>query len=64
MYSLIDLHMHSKRSDGEDEPAELWSKIKEFGIRCFALTDHETVDGVREMEGLIAADKGRMYRII
>lgn len=57
MKSLIDLHMHSLASDGEDTTAELWSKIKGLGIRCFALTDHDTVDGVREMEGLIAADE-------
>ena len=57
MKSLIDLHMHSLASDGEDTIVKLWSKIKGLGIRCFALTDHDTVVGVQEMEDLIAADE-------
>ena len=56
MYSLIDLHMHSTASDGKDTPAALLEKIKSLGIRCFALTDHDTIDGVIEMEDLIASD--------
>ena len=56
MHSLIDLHMHSTASDGKDAPAALLEKIKSLGIRCFALTDHDTIDGAREMENLIASD--------
>ncbi len=56
MHSLIDLHMHSTASDGKDTPAALLDKIKRIGIRCFALTDHDTIDGVIEMEDLVASD--------
>ena len=56
MRSLIDLHMHSTASDGKDTPEVLLTKIKQYGIRYFALSDHDTVDGVREMERLIAKD--------
>lgn len=58
MNSTIDLHMHSTASDGKDRPAVLLEKIKQLGIRCFALSDHDTVDGVREMEELLATETG------
>ncbi len=58
MHSLIDLHMHSTASDGKDTPAVLLEKIKQLGIRCFALSDHDTVEGVREMEGLLEKGTG------
>ncbi len=58
MRSLIDLHMHSTASDGKDRPTVLLEKIKQLGIRCFALSDHDTVDGVREMEGLLETEPG------
>ena len=59
MQSMIDLHMHSTASDGKDSPAALLEKIKSLGIRCFALTDHDTIDGAREMEKLIASDDSK-----
>lgn len=59
MQSLLDLHMHSTASDGKDSPAALLEKIKRLGIRCFALTDHDTIDGAREMEKLIESDDSK-----
>ena len=56
MHSIVDLHMHSTASDGKDTPAVLWEKIKGLGICCFSLTDHDTIDGAREMEQLAARD--------
>lgn len=44
----IDLHVHSNRSDGSDSPAQLVKLAGEKEIAAFALTDHDTVDGVRE----------------
>ncbi len=58
MTSAVDLHMHSTASDGKDTPIVLWGKIKRLGIRCFSLTDHDTVDGAREMEKMVAGDGG------
>ncbi len=51
--SDFDLHIHSSYSDGSDSVAELLEAIKREGIRFFSLTDHDTVDGIREMEQLI-----------
>lgn len=56
MNACIDLHLHSTASDGKDTPAGLWEKIKRLGIRQFSLTDHDTIDGVREMETLLTAE--------
>lgn len=56
MHSLVDLHMHSTASDGKDTPLVLLEKVKQLGICCFALTDHDTVDGVREMEDLLTPE--------
>lgn len=46
--SLYDLHLHSKESDGERTPTEIAEKAKNAGLKAFALTDHDTVKGVRE----------------
>ena len=47
-----DLHIHSNCSDGSDSVEELFKKIKEINVDHFALTDHDTVEGCREMEKL------------
>lgn len=44
----IDLHSHSSVSDGLDSPAELVRKMKTAGIATFALTDHDTLQGLPE----------------
>jgi len=41
----IDLHIHSKYSDGADTVEELIPKIKAAGVDVFALTDHDRTDG-------------------
>lgn len=44
----IDLHVHSKYSDGTDTPAEIVAKALSLNMSAMALTDHDTVDGLRE----------------
>lgn len=44
----IDLHVHSTRSDGTYTPTELVDYAMEKGLAAFALTDHDTVDGLDE----------------
>lgn len=44
----IDLHVHSNRSDGTFPPARLVDYAMEKGLAAFALTDHDTVDGLEE----------------
>lgn len=41
----IDLHIHSKNSDGADTVEELIPKIKAANVDVFALTDHDRTDG-------------------
>ncbi len=45
---MIDLHVHSNRSDGTYSPTELVDYAIEKGLTAFALTDHDTVDGLKE----------------
>ena len=49
----VDLHMHSTASDGTDAPLQLLEKVSSLGLECFALTDHDTFAGVREILGRI-----------
>lgn len=44
----IDLHVHSTYSDGTFSPAELVKEAVKNGISAFALTDHDTTDGIDE----------------
>ena len=44
----IDLHSHSSVSDGLDSPAALVGKMKDAAIDAFALTDHDTLQGLPE----------------
>ena len=53
MIDKIDLHLHSSYSDGSDSVRELAEKIKQAGIKTFALTDHDTVAGCEEMAQLM-----------
>ncbi len=45
-----DLHIHSNFSDGSDTIPELIKNIKDAGINIFALTDHDTIEGLAEIE--------------
>ena len=44
-----DLHCHSCYSDGELTPAELLQEAAEREVQVFAITDHDTVAGVKEL---------------
>lgn len=44
----IDLHVHSNKSDGSKTPQELVDLAITKGLSSFALTDHDTVDGVMD----------------
>lgn len=41
-----DLHMHSTASDGTDTPQDLPALAKAAGLSAFALTDHDTTEGL------------------
>ncbi len=46
MPSKIDLHSHTKFSDGYFTPQELLEKVSEKDISVLAITDHDTVDAI------------------
>lgn len=46
----IDLHVHSNVSDGTFTPAQLVEEAQKCNLAAFALTDHDTTDGVREAQ--------------
>ena len=55
---MIDLHTHTTASDGSLPPAELIARAASAGIRTLAVTDHDTLAGIRE-----AADAARARRV-
>ncbi len=46
--NAVDLHVHSTCSDGTFSPARLVGLALEKGLCAFALTDHDTVAGIKE----------------
>lgn len=45
-HRIIDLHVHSTESDGTFTPKDLVAEAKKAGLAAFALTDHDTCQGV------------------
>ncbi len=43
-----DLHLHSRHSDGTDEPGELLEQAVAAGLQAISLTDHDTLEGLPE----------------
>ncbi len=44
--TAMDFHLHSTASDGELSPADLVEQAYAAGVRCMALTDHDTFAGL------------------
>ena len=47
--ATVDLHTHTRRSDGVLEPAALVRAAADAGVRLLALTDHDTLAGYRQV---------------
>jgi predicted metal-dependent phosphoesterase TrpH len=58
---FVDLHAHSTASDGAASPAALVAAARQAGLAAIALTDHDTVAGVR---AAIAAAAGMGLRVV
>ncbi len=58
IHSKIDLHCHSSCSDGSLSPEDLLARASEKGVRCLALTDHDTIAGQQS-----AIDAAMQYNI-
>jgi len=50
----IDMHMHSTYSDGVRTPAELITMARTKGLAGLALTDHDSIEGFRELSAAAA----------
>jgi len=55
--SFMDLHLHTRHSDGSDTPAQVVARAAALGMSALAITDHDTVSGVEEACGA-AVDAG------
>lgn len=44
---MVDLHVHSTHSDGTLTPQQLIDLASSCGLSCIALTDHDTVSGLK-----------------
>lgn len=44
----VDLHVHSTASDGEYAPGDVARRAAAAGLDVFALTDHDTIEGVAD----------------
>lgn len=53
----VDLHVHSNKSDGTLAPSDLVTLALSKGLSAFALTDHDTTEGIDE--ALAAAEEAR-----
>ena len=45
---LVDLHAHTKHSDGTNTPSEVVYHYKRAGVRLMAVTDHDTLSAAKE----------------
>ncbi|HSF86144.1 MAG TPA: PHP domain-containing protein [Acidimicrobiia bacterium] len=50
----VDLHLHSARSDGTDDPATIVRLAAHAGLSTIALTDHDTLAGIDEARAAAA----------
>jgi len=50
----IDLHTHTRHSDGTDSPAELMANAAAAGLDAIGLTDHDTIAGWPEAAAHVA----------
>lgn len=57
---MVDLHVHSTCSDGSFSPKELVEYALTHNISAFALTDHDTVDGLDEAISYAATLSGKV----
>lgn len=56
MKKLVDFHMHTQASDGTWLPEELIEEIKKANISKFAVTDHDSIQNVKQTQELANAN--------
>ena len=58
MGASIDLHLHTRASDGRLSPTELVNLVVERGVKVAAISDHDTTEGLAEAYQAAAAHPG------
>ena len=53
---MVDLHMHTKYSDGTDECIEILKKAEDKKLTYISITDHNTVEVYKELEKINIKD--------
>ncbi len=53
---MIDLHMHTKYSDGTDSLTEILQNCEKKGLSVISITDHNNCDAYIEMENINISD--------
>jgi predicted metal-dependent phosphoesterase TrpH len=49
---MVDMHIHTKYSDGDYTIPEIINKLKEKNIKLFSITDHDNINSCYEMENI------------
>lgn len=53
---MIDLHLHSTKSDGTDSPIEILKKAEELKLEYISFTDHENIGAYDELSKINISD--------
>lgn len=49
---MIDMHIHTNCSDGDYSPSQVVCMAQDMGITHLAITDHDTIDGLKEAHSM------------
>lgn len=53
-----DLHIHTHASDGSESAASIVQRVIENNLRCFSVTDHDSIEGVIDVLRVLKKLKG------
>lgn len=62
--NLVDMHIHSCYSDGTRSPQEILEEAERKGIKILAITDHDVLEGSRELLELARSRKGTHLQVL
>jgi predicted metal-dependent phosphoesterase TrpH len=57
---MLDMHMHSNCSDGQDTPIELLKKCQKFGLEYVSITDHDNCNAYNDAASLAKVFSGKI----
>ena len=50
MDKIIDLHIHTRNSDGSDTTEEILKKCKDLNLEYISITDHDTCEAYNDIK--------------